>query len=156
MEEMVRSTHWNSYYQGKEVPEIPSQFAVFTLGEYRPEVVVDIGCGSGRDSFFFASLGVTTIGIDGSSSAVDLCRQKVSGHPLQFLRLDVGDEMLADKVLAIAGGDGKILVYARFFIHAITDEEEDNLLEQVSRLLKNRPGCSQSNSEPPETNPSIR
>lgn len=82
LEELVKTDYiekdiyWNKYYNSCEVPELPSQFAVFVLGEINPTAIIDIGCGSGRDALYFAGRGIPTIGIDGSASAVDLCNQK--------------------------------------------------------------------------------
>jgi len=140
MQQSDRSDHWDTYYQGKEVPLIPSQFAVFALGEYSPDTVVDIGCGSGRDSFFFAAQGIRTIGLDGSASAVDLCSSRVGNQQLQFKQVDVKDPLFAEKIQGLVAGSSRLLVYARFFVHAITDDEEDMLLRNISKILSETPG----------------
>jgi SAM-dependent methyltransferase len=72
--EAERRAYWNAYYRACSVPSLPSQFAVFVLGELNePCAVVDVGCGNGRDAIFFARQGIPTIGIDGSPAAVEVC-----------------------------------------------------------------------------------
>ena len=60
--------YWDNYYASKDASRvpIPSQFAPFALQEAgKPDVVLEFGCGMGRDSIFFARQGVKTIGLDG-------------------------------------------------------------------------------------------
>ncbi len=40
--------------------------------------VLDIGCGSGRDAFFLASLGCLVVAVDGSDSMLDIAQKKLS------------------------------------------------------------------------------
>jgi tRNA G46 methylase TrmB len=51
------NNYWNIFYKNKNILSklnFPSQFAVFTLSEKQNEnTVIEIGCGNGRDSFFF-------------------------------------------------------------------------------------------------------
>lgn len=131
--------YWDIYYGGREVPVLPSQFAVFVLGEYRPDAVLDIGCGSGRDSFWFAQQGLKTIGVDGSRAAVDLCSQRATGNDnLKFLQADVGSSSLAEELLAEFTGSP--LIYARFFLHAIDEAGQSALLDHAAKILNDRGG----------------
>ena len=41
--------------------------------------VLDVGCGNGRDTLFFAQLGFDTLGIDAAQAAIDHCRGLVGG-----------------------------------------------------------------------------
>lgn len=69
-------SYWDKYYAGKKVTNflLPSQFAVFVLGELsQPSVIYDIGCGRGRDALFFTQAGHTVFGVDSSSIAVRKC-----------------------------------------------------------------------------------
>lgn len=140
LELLARTSHWDTYYKGANVPEIPSQFAVFALAECRPDAVVDIGCGSGRDAFFFASRGIPTVGIDGSTAAVELYRSKAEGQPLNFIRLDINDASFSRKISPLISDSKNAMIYARFFIHAITEEEENNFLHHASHLVKKHGG----------------
>lgn len=134
------TTYWDRYYTGRSAPILPSQFAVFMLGEINPESVVDIGCGSGRDSFWFAQQGIPTLGVDGSQAAIDMCRSRANGaKAIHFIRADVGDPGLAGTLLPAFNGSP--LLYARFFLHAINEREQSALLGHVAKILGERGGA---------------
>lgn len=140
----MESSYWDRYYTGRSAPILPSQFAVFILGEYQPDIVFDIGCGSGRDSFWFAQQRVPTIGVDASQAAVDMCNDRANGtEHLKFIQADIADAALAERLLSerlLREVQGSALIYARFFLHAINDEEQTAFLQQAVQILKARGG----------------
>jgi len=139
VKEAKSGDHWDGYYKSQDTPSMPSQFAVFSFNEFFPSAVVDVGCGSGRDAFFFASQNIPTIGIDGSQSAVDLCSSRiVSNQKVSFQRHDVHSDGLSRYAIDLLDEwqvDGPILVYARFFVHAIDEDGERHLLQHAQKLL---------------------
>ncbi len=130
--------YWNRYYgtRTSPVPNIPSQFAAFVALEVTAgSTIVDIGCGSGRDSLFFASAGFNVLGVDASSAAVSLCQRTAEERGIgraTFLCCNVDDPDLAGKVSAATAG--RIVVYARFFLHAIPQEAELAFLQTAAAL----------------------
>ncbi|EYR80491.1 class I SAM-dependent methyltransferase [Shinella sp. DD12] len=120
--------YWNRYYgtRTSPVPNIPSQFAAFVALEAAADsTIVDIGCGSGRDSLFFANAGFTVLGIDASSAAVSLCQRTAEERGINrasFLCCNVDDPTLSEKISS--GTVGRIVIYARFFLHAIPEDAE--------------------------------
>ncbi|NOX79040.1 MAG: class I SAM-dependent methyltransferase [Gammaproteobacteria bacterium] len=50
------------------------------------QTILDIGCGSGRDSVFFANKGFEVVAIDGSKSLIDLAKQTDTRIYWQCLR----------------------------------------------------------------------
>ena len=131
--------YWNDFYAAsdtKKTLDLPSQFAVFFIGEVAPGTdIVDFGCGTGRDSLFFASRGNRVIGVDGSKSAVELCQSRAGAFGYENARFvcgDLGDPATFEQ---LRGGQGAAL-YARFFIHAITDEAEETFLRGASGLVQ--------------------
>ena len=144
---LERGRYWNGYYSECNLPSIPSQFAVFVLNENpNAEVIIDIGCGTGRDSLFFSRQGLFCIGVDGSESAIEHCNMKASSHAIsnaEFLIGDLSDTRLSgdiNRVLENKRIQGPVIVYARFLIHAITDEEERSLIDLADSLLCDRDG----------------
>ena len=141
------SDYWNEYYNKKDVPLLPSQFAVFVLGD-KPDadVIIDIGCGNGRDSFFFAERGIPCLGIDGCKIAINKNIDKVKSRDIKnltFLNADISDEKLSDRAfnfLLEHKNCKNILIYSRFFIHAINDEEEAALVSIIAKVLKEKSG----------------
>ena len=131
-----RSDYWDEYYAARATTRrpLPSQFATFVAGELdRPHHVIELGCGSGRDSIFFSSFGHQVIGVDGSEAAVAASSQLADalGENATFVHSAIDDPTLADRLSA---AEGPKALYARFFIHAITDEEEQVLLDLAANV----------------------
>lgn len=131
-----RSDYWNSYYatRGELTRPVPSQFAAFVAGELAgPHRIVELGIGSGRDAIFFASLGHDVVGVDASEAAIESSRQRAQaqGVPITLFASTIDDPTLVDRLRTASGPQ---LIYARFFIHAINEEEEAALLSLVADL----------------------
>jgi SAM-dependent methyltransferase len=133
--------YWNSFYGSEEARRllIPSQFAAFVAGELHGRgIVFDLGCGTGRDSLFFSSIGHAVFGFDASAQAIERCSAEArrAGVPATFECLPVGHPGLAHRLadLLAATPEGDVLVYTRFFLHAIDEEVEDALLDLVQAL----------------------
>lgn len=136
--ENLRNDYWNDYYVSgaSRTRLVPSQFAAFVAGEMPgPHRMVEFGCGNGRDAIFFASYGHQVVGVDGSESAVASSRERAAalGEDVTFIQSDIGDDGLADR---LRQGSGPLVVYARFFIHAITDKEELALLDLAGAITE--------------------
>lgn len=133
-----KGDYWQSYYSGQRtlVTPLPSQFAVFIAGEmHQQHEVFDIGCGGGRDSLFFGANSHVVTGVDGSEAAIEKCRelaQKAGLADTRFVCSPVTSDELASVAAPSAGLP--VLVYARFFLHAITDEEEERFF-RLARAL---------------------
>jgi SAM-dependent methyltransferase len=126
-----KQKYWNAYYSGRSPSglPLPSQFAVFVAGElHEKHHVIDIGCGGGRDSFIFDAHGHSVVGVDGSMAAVESCVSlaKKLGSSISFMASDIDAPDLADRIKGLHGRP--TLIYARFFLHALTDEEEASFL----------------------------
>ena len=52
------------------------------------QAILDVGCGSGRDSVFFANKGFEVVAIDGSKSLIELAQQTDTRIDWQCLRFD--------------------------------------------------------------------
>ena len=134
-----REDYWDEWYARRAAQQarpIPSQFAAFVVGELtEPHDVVELGCGGGRDSLFFSSYGHQVLGVDGSAAAVTACEQLAAalGESARFLQSAVDDPALPDR---IGRADRPRAVYARFFVHAITDEEEERFLDLAAALTR--------------------
>jgi SAM-dependent methyltransferase len=132
----ARSVYWDQYYSTHRTAgrRLPSQFATFVAGELdRPHRVIELGCGDGRDAMFFATYGHEVIGVDASPYAVEACRSVADslGLPATFIASRIDSPELAARV---RGDAGPRVVYARFFLHAITEPEEERLLDLAQAL----------------------
>ena len=139
----VGDPYWDDFYRWRNQwnPLYPTQFAAFIIGELESRCLVyDFGCGSGRDTIFFALAGHKAIGIDKSKNAIALANRalrKNSGADLdiRFMRADVRDDGLAEG-LAGRNDNLKRVVYSRFFLHAVNLEAEDFFLRLAGKLCR--------------------
>ena len=118
--------YWNTYYSvNKRFKE--SSFARFVNKRIkRNSKIIDIGCGNGRDSFFFSKNNFKVTAIDISKSAIKNNEPK-SNKNLKFLRFDIGKNSLSKKF---------DVIYCRFFIHAINEKVEDKLILLIKKIKK--------------------
>jgi ubiquinone/menaquinone biosynthesis C-methylase UbiE len=143
-DEKETTQYWDQFYKEQKlgIEDIPSQFGVFVCSEFSNRAtIVDVGCGSGRDSFFFARHFPEVIGIDGSASAINFCNQKkrkLNVTNTNFKRIDLSENgstsQFFDKTFK---EQEKTLIYARFFIHAIDEITEINFLKIAGIAAKN-------------------
>lgn len=133
-------TFWNAYYastrQGDSpLTDAPSSFIQFCSPFVRPAgKVIEFGCGNGRDARWFAGQGCTYIGLDMSTAAVDKCRAAVGASPSKRRSFRTGD--FADTELLAAESGTADVVYSRFTLHSVTDEQETVAVANAFRLLK--------------------
>jgi SAM-dependent methyltransferase len=132
----ARRGYWDEYYAAAASVQrpLPSQFATFVATELsEPTRIIEFGCGTGRDSVFFALYGHDVVGVDGSEHAVQASQALADALrlPARFLVSDIGAADLADR---IGPADRRQVVYARFFVHAVTEDEEQRFLEVASKL----------------------
>lgn len=147
----TREQHWSSFYTDADIPDYPSQFAVFACDYLSHDhLVMEIGCGSGRDSLFFARHGFDVVAFDASEDAIARCRASVAAHRIAnaafhhaALAPEAGDESLAPIAAAARSRrHGPLLLYARFFLHAITTGEEDAFLRLAKLTLAQDDICA--------------
>jgi cyclopropane fatty-acyl-phospholipid synthase-like methyltransferase len=134
-----RTGYWDDYYASRSsvARPLPSQFVTFVAGELTGQCrVVELGCGNGRDSIFFASYGHDVTGVDGSESAVKGCQTlaEALGVEARFLHSSIDDPELPGRLGRAGEHDGQLVIYARFFVHAITDEEEKDFFALATQL----------------------
>lgn len=136
-----REDYWTRFYSEKSRSDSlqpPSQFAAFVAQEIEPgSAIFDIGCGNGRDSLFFAALGFKVMALDQSEKAIDATRKSISERGITNLHCVVGDVTGPYLGNAISGlGSRTACIYARFFLHAITEKEQNIFFQTLSEKLQ--------------------
>lgn len=115
--------YWNDYYKSQNTPELlPSTFAKFVLESghiSEGDSLLDVGCGNGRDTFFFLKNGIGAFGVDASSSAVEGDNAASRRLSLPENSFAVCDVMRKEDLERYSDFDS---LYARFFLHAIPKE----------------------------------
>lgn len=120
--------YWNQYYKNKICSTEPSPFAqyVATLID-SGKSLVDLGCGNGRDTVYFAGLGLQVTGVDLSDISVrSLQEQNIPGA-----RFICGDFVNPKE----AAEDSFDYAYSRFTIHAINEQQERTFLKNIYEQL---------------------
>lgn len=139
------SKYWDDFYKNQKVnPE--SSFCNKVRNKLQGNfIVVDIGCGLGRDSFSFATEGYDVFGIDGSTEAITANKQRAEENrpngDVHFSKVDLSDRKSLKELLLLVTEKAelenkKIILYLRFLLHAIDEETEKVLLDT---LAKNTP-----------------
>lgn len=138
--------HWERFYRGAygvTAPQEPSLFAHWVAERCEADeprrLVVDVGCGNGRDTRHFADLGYDVLGLDyaraGLAAARDLLGETGDRSELRALDLnDLRPTLLQGAELAQAGRS--LMVYARFVAHAVDDHARDNLWRLAATALR--------------------
>ena len=122
--------YWDNYYV-KSKKFQPSSFAKLVLKKIKvkkkyDKKMIDIGCGNGRDSFFFSKYNLKVLGIDISKKAIE-ANSKFSNNALQFLQFDIEKNTTSKKF---------DFIYSRFFLHAISINAEDKLIKFIKKIKK--------------------
>jgi len=111
----MNEEYWKNFYKTHTTRE-PSSFARFCL-KYINKEVVDVGCGDGRDSYYFAKNGVYVHGIDKATKPKKA--HNVTFHQTDFRKVEFC----------------KIPVYARFFLHAISGTAVRKLINKCNSIV---------------------
>ena len=126
--------YWNEYYRHNppSADNKPCDFAKFIESEFlyekKPAHILELGCGNGRDSLFFLSKGHKTTAVDESNVAIEMLNQITDSGYVLF----VCDDFVKSKALRQMKYD---CIYSRFTLHAISEEQEDELLNNARTAL---------------------
>jgi len=128
--DLGRAAHWQTFYSTVKGSFDPTAFARAVADQMpHPGRLLEVGCGNGRDSVFFALRGHAVTAIDVSASAIALCQSAHDGVSAEFLQGSLSD--LLDRIQPEFDA-----VYSRFCLHAMTRIEEHAMLRGVAGLLK--------------------
>jgi len=141
VDKLIEKRYWQVYYRRNPLPAEPSQFSSFALNyidtNYRSThdniSLVELGCGNGRDSIYFACNHMYVTGIDQVSEEISFLNDKYGGiYP--NLEFTVGDFTAS---LTTEQHDGEYdVIYSRFTWHSITESAEERLLSLIECSLK--------------------
>ncbi len=119
--------YWNSFYKKKSISS-ESTFAKFTYRKIKKfkGKILDIGCGNGRDAYFFNKKGFNVLGVDISQKAIQInSKDKIKN--LIFKKFDVGKDKLKSKFE---------IIYCRFFVHTLDEMLENKLINIIKSTKK--------------------
>ena len=123
----MNKKYWDEYYLEKRGLQEPSSFAVdiFKLID-KPSAILELGCGNGRDSFYFAENGLQVYALDQSEIIIN-----------QIKRNNINPFFICENIEKIIDNfNYKVSnCYARFFLHALNENEENNAIKSIARIL---------------------
>ncbi|MCW2959823.1 MAG: methyltransferase [Thermoleophilia bacterium] len=111
----------------------PAELAGFLAGGAElPQRALDLGCGTGADAVFLAEQGIETSGLDMSTTALALAKERAERHGVRI-------EWLQGDVLQLPLEDGCMdLVLDRGCLHHVAVSDQATYATEVARVL--RPG----------------
>lgn len=126
---------WDQHYRSFSEDE-PSPFCKDVLGEAlgASDVLVELGCGNGRDGAWIAQRCSHYIGLDNSASAIEASERRFRrlALPPSAFQLAVSDFSAFDFSMA---PKGNLIVYSRFSLHSDTEQAEDSLLGRLAEVV---------------------
>ncbi|HEX3900202.1 MAG TPA: class I SAM-dependent methyltransferase [Mycobacteriales bacterium] len=138
----ARRSYWNAFYASARVQDVPAEPSRFgrwvhdRLGGTGS--IVELGCGSGRDTFWFASQGHDVRAFDFAASAVARVTATAAsrGMTVPVAELDLGqaDDVRSAAASVLAGG-APDAVYARFLLHSLDDAGQEGLYRFAATTL---------------------
>lgn len=126
-------SYWNNFYINDKLTNYPSLFA-YEIGKHvkSDKKLVELGCGNGRDSIYFHSLGLQVDAVDISDRTIDKLKNKyLNNKNINF----ICDDFI--KYIKNMNADSDY-IYSRFTLHSITDNQQSELLENVYDNLKEK------------------
>lgn len=122
--------YWEKFYSHKgSVTQEPSLFARYVYENYmaNDKSLIELGCGNGRDSIYFAENLNYVLAVDQCNEEITKLTQINTNRKLSFV---AGDFTNLD--------DNKNFdyVYSRFTLHSISKIQENRLIKWIYRVLK--------------------
>ena len=126
--------YWNNYYVSKNNNDKPSNFAKFIKKKYitKKTTLLDVGAGDGRDSFYFLNQAKYIFAIDQSDVAINKNKLKKKRLRLKNILF----KKLPSNKLKILNNKKIDIIYARFFLHAINEANENKFLNIIKKDFK--------------------
>jgi cyclopropane fatty-acyl-phospholipid synthase-like methyltransferase len=125
--------YWNNYYSCHANVHYPTSFSEFCVNKYlnKKSTILELGCGNGRDAFFFAEHGHNVIGIDLSEVAIENNNKRSKEMNLDSLAKFVASDFTRDLIKY-----GTVdVIYSRFSMHTITKEDEKVVIKNAFDII---------------------
>jgi ubiquinone/menaquinone biosynthesis C-methylase UbiE len=119
--------HWNTFYKKFNFNK-PSLFAKFVLRRIKKSYfLLEVGCGNGRDAFYFIRNNIKCIAYDTSAVVINN-NKKLFAKVFYVNNICKKNYKLKKNYFNC--------IYARFFLHAINEREQKYFFLNSRRLLK--------------------
>jgi ubiquinone/menaquinone biosynthesis C-methylase UbiE len=123
----MKHTYWNIFYKKFNLTK-PSLFAKFVLKKLKTNtLLLEVGCGNGRDTFFFIKNKIKCIAYDISKTAINKNR-KINNKVFYNKNICKRRNTLNKNYFNY--------IYARFFLHTINENEQKYFFLNSYNMLK--------------------
>jgi ubiquinone/menaquinone biosynthesis C-methylase UbiE len=129
-------------FEGSTTPE--NRFILARLGDVRGRTLLDLGCGAGEHSIYFAQRGARCVAVDCAPSMVEAALRLAERHGVTI------EGRVADASTLDFPDDSVDIIYAANFLHHVDPEPA---LREIHRVLK--PGGVAAMWDPLRHNPLI-
>ncbi|MGX3010346.1 class I SAM-dependent methyltransferase [Helicobacter sp. 23-1044] len=125
-------SYWSKFYAKHSGSEKPSLFAEFVWENYlalrgNNLKLIELGCGNGRDSVYFAKQGISVLGIDQCENMIATLNKRHKSANLSFQSGDF--TALPNAEFAFDA------IYSRFTLHSINATQQSNLFKWIAQNL---------------------
>lgn len=128
MHNIINKKYWDNYYISGSAINEPSLFARYVINKIQKnKVLVELGCGNGRDSLYFTNNNIEVIAIDLSEKMIELLKPYNNSN-ISFI---YGD--FVNMNYKQFGDIGSF--YSRFTIHTLKETQQDHLIKNVYNSL---------------------
>ena len=123
----MNKSYWNKYYSKKLGLQEQTSFAIHVLNMMSAgDAILELGCGNGRDSFFFADHGIQVYALDQSEIVIN----QIKGDNINP-RFICKDLLSINENFSYEINHG----YARFVLHALNKAEAEKAIAIMSMIL---------------------
>ena len=131
---MDDKNYWSDYYLKNNKPTDPSSFAKYIINMLdKNKTLIELGCGNGRDSVFFADHNLNVIAVDQVENEIEFLNENYSRAKLNFVCDDFTN--LNESQNEMIKNSKFDYVYSRFTFHSINEKKEDRTLDWISENL---------------------
>lgn len=129
--------YWEKFYKNIRKKRLPqSRFANFVLKRINHNsTLLDFGCGDGRDTFFFSKYLKKSIGID-SCKYIIKENNLIKNKKIFFLNYNIKNKNLYPNLKKLIYNKSNNIVYARFFLHSLTNTEIKFFFLIAKKIIK--------------------
>ena len=133
----MKRKYWEIYYKKKKKLFKPSNFSKFINKKKiinKKSNILEMGCGDGRDSFYFSKTAQNIVAVDSHSNNKKNNIYKINNNikNIKFLCVNVAIK----NQFKLLVKEKNLILYMLVFLHAINEKSEKNLFKNFDLLSK--------------------